>query len=128
MKFTGLCLITEDVISLMEFYKDVLQVEAVGDEIAARLRVKGDYHIDICSKQAMENLAPGSTDGIGYGGCTIEIEVDNVDKEYERLKKLDVKFNKLPQTYPWGRRSLWIQDRDGNIVNMYTNVSSETYE
>lgn len=125
MKFSGVCLITEDVISLMEFYKNILQVEAVGDEIAARLRVKGDYHIDICSKQGMENLAPGSTSGIGHGGCTIELEVDSVDEEYERLKIYDVKFIKLPETYPWGRRSFLIQDLDGNIVNIYTNVNTE---
>ncbi|MNN33303.1 Glyoxalase-like domain protein [compost metagenome] len=73
----------------------------------------------------MENLAPGSTSGIGHGGCTIEVEVENVDEEYKRLKKLDVKFIKLPETYPWGRRSLWIQDTDGNIVNIYTNVDQE---
>lgn len=124
MRFTGVCLITDDVISLMEFYKSILQVEVVGDEVAARLRVKGGYHIDICSKQGMENLAPGSTSGIGHGGCTIELEVDNVDLEYERINKLNVKIIKLPETYPWGRRSLWIQDLDGNIVNMYTNLNT----
>lgn len=122
MKLTGLCLITDDVKGLMEFYKNVLQVEAVGDEIAARLRVKGDFHLDICSKQGMENLAQGSTSGIGHGGCTIEMEVENVDEEYRRLKALDVTFIKMPETYPWGRRSLWLQDPDGNIVNIYTNV------
>lgn len=126
MKFTGVCLITEDVISLMEFYKNILQVEASGDETAARLRVEGDYHIDICSKQGMESLAPESTIGVGHGGCTIEVEVDNVDKEYERLKKLDVNFIKLPETYPWGRRALWIRDIDGNIVNIYMNINTET--
>jgi catechol-2,3-dioxygenase len=123
MKLTGICLITDDVLSLMTFYKSILQVEAIGDEVAARLRVEGDFHLDICSKQGMENLAPGSTDGIGHGGCTIEIEVENVDEEYGRLKELDVTFIKLPETYPWGRRSLWIQDPDGNIVNLYTIVS-----
>lgn len=122
MKLTGLCLITDDVKGLMEFYKNVLQVEAVGDEIAARLRVKGDFHLDICSKQGMENLAAGSTSGIGHGGCTIEMEVENVDEEYRRLKELAVTFIKMPETYPWGRRSLWLQDPDGNIVNIYTNV------
>lgn len=123
MKFTGVCLITDDVISLMDFYKNLLQVEAVGDEVTARLGVEGSYHIDICPKQGMENLAPGSTSEIGHGGCTLEFEVDNVDEEYERLKNQNIKFIKLPSTYPWGRRSFWIRDLDGNIVNIFTNVN-----
>lgn len=32
---------------------------------------------------------------------------------------------KPPTTQAWGRRSVWLRDPDGNIVNLYTNVAGE---
>ncbi|OPA75356.1 hypothetical protein BVG16_22465 [Paenibacillus selenitireducens] len=122
MKFNGICLITEDVTYLAGFYKEILQAEAVGDEINARILLEGS-HIDIFSKLGMENMAPGSTLNAGYGSCTIEIEVDDVDKEFNRLSNANVIFVKLPETYPWGRRSFWFRDPDGNIINFYQNIN-----
>lgn len=121
MKFSGICIITENVSCLKEFYKDVFQVETEGEEDFARLLIDGG-NIDIFSKQGMEELSPGSTAAMGYGGFTIEIEVDDVDAEYERLRSKQITFIKLPTTYPWGRRSFWFKDPDGNIVNFYSTV------
>ena len=73
----------------------------------------------IFSAEGMEQMAPGSTSDIGYGGHTIEFEVDDVDRHYERLIAMDVPIVKPPTTQPWGRRSVWIRDPDGNVVNFY---------
>jgi catechol 2,3-dioxygenase-like lactoylglutathione lyase family enzyme len=72
----------------------------------------------------MEEMAPGSMQGAGYGSFTIGFEVEDVDEEYERLKTLGVRFVKLPATYPWGARSVWFRDPDGNIVDFYSHVSN----
>jgi len=120
MKFTGICLITEDVSRLVEFYKEMLKAEAVGDENNARILLEDSY-IDIFSKQGMERMSPGSTLNAGYGSYTIEIEVADVDKEFARLK--NITMLKLPETYPWGRRSCWFRDPDGNIINFYSSLS-----
>jgi len=125
MKFSGICLITEDVIHLMAFYKEILKAEAVGDENNARILIEGG-HIDIFSKQGMESMAPGSTKNAGNGSYTIEIEVADVDEEFTRLKNKNVKIVKLPETYPWGRRSFWFRDPDGNILNFYSSLRKET--
>lgn len=125
MKFTGICLITEDVSHLTAFYKEILQLEAEGDENNARILLKGCY-IDIFSKQGMEHMAPGSTLDAGYGSYTIEIEVDDVDAEFTRLNNKNVTLVKLPETYPWGRRSFWFRDPDGNIINFFSNLNDGT--
>ncbi|SMF79162.1 Uncharacterized conserved protein PhnB, glyoxalase superfamily [Paenibacillus uliginis N3/975] len=119
MKFNGICLITEDVSYMAAFYKEILQAEVVGDENNARILIE-DSHIDIFSKQGMENMAPGSTLNAGYGSYTIEIEVDDVDEEFKLLNNKNVTFVKRPETYPWGRRSFWFRDPDGNIINFYS--------
>ena len=119
MKFTGICLITNDVAGLAKFYEMVLGVKAEGDAVHAELRPEG-AGISIFSVEGMERMAPSSLQGAGHGGFTFGIEVDDVDAEYQRLKTLGVEFVKLPQTHPWGCRSFWFRDPDGNIVDFYT--------
>jgi predicted enzyme related to lactoylglutathione lyase len=55
----------------------------------------------------------------------IEFRVDNVDQEYERLKKVFGEFVQEPTTMPWGNRSLLFRDPDRNLINFFTPVSAE---
>ncbi len=118
MRFAGICLITKDVRPLAEFYSRVLGVETVGDATHVELRTQG-AGIAIFSIEGMEQMAPGSMHGAATGSIAIEFEVADVDAEYERLKALGVAFVKLPQTHPWGARSSWFRDPDGNIVDFF---------
>ncbi len=119
MEFTGICLITKDVMTLTEFYCKVLKTEFEGDSSHTDIKTKG-ANISIYSIEGMEGMAPNSMTGAGYGSFTIGFKVDNADKEYERLKELKVKIVKYPKTYPWGTRSFWFRDLDGNIINFYS--------
>jgi catechol 2,3-dioxygenase-like lactoylglutathione lyase family enzyme len=122
MKFTGICLITESVPALVQFYTKILGCQAAGDDTHAEFEM-GGVSLAIFTRQGTEAMAPGSMEGAGYGSFTIGFEVDDVDAQYERLKALGVPFVKLPATYPWGARSVWFRDPDGNIVDFYTKVS-----
>ncbi len=121
MKFTGICLVTEHVPTLVQFYAKILRCTAEGDDTHAEFEL-GGASLAIFTRQGMEELAPSSMQGAGYGGVTIGIQVDNVDAEYERLSQLGVTFVKLPATYPWGARSVWFRDPDGNIVDFFSRV------
>jgi catechol 2,3-dioxygenase-like lactoylglutathione lyase family enzyme len=119
MKFVGICLVTDNVPVLADFYTKVLGVKAEGDDVHVELNTEG-ANISIFSAEGMESMAPLSMQGAGYGSFTIAFEVRDVDAEYERLKALDVEFVKLPKTHPWGCRSLWFRDPDGNIIDFFT--------
>jgi uncharacterized glyoxalase superfamily protein PhnB len=67
-------------------------------------------------------MAPRSMQGAGYGSFTTMFEVKDVDAEYERIKALNVEFVMLPTTHPWGARSFWFRDPDGNIIDFFTVV------
>ena len=123
MKFVGICLITNDVPVLAGFYAKVLGLKAQGDDVHAELNTEG-ADISIFSAEGMESMAPLSMQGAGYGSFTIAFEVSDVDAEYERLKALDVEFVKLPATHPWGCRSLWFRDPDGNIIDFFTTLET----
>jgi catechol 2,3-dioxygenase-like lactoylglutathione lyase family enzyme len=119
VKFVGICLITNSVPVLADFYTKVLGVNAEGDDVHVELNTEG-ASISIFSVEGMESMAPLSTQGAGYGSFTMAFEVKDVDAEYERLKTLGVEFVKLPATHPWGCRSFWFRDSDGNIIDFFT--------
>lgn len=117
-QFTGICLNTRNVPALTQFYMQVLGVTADGDDTHAELHTAG-AGIVIFSVEGMERMAPGSMQNAGAGSVTVMIEVNDVDAEYERLKALSVEFIMLPTTHPWGARSFWFKDPDGNIVDFF---------
>ena len=122
MKFTGICLITEDVPQLVQFYTKVLGCQAEGNDVHADF-TPGGAGLAIFTRQGMEEMAPGVMASAGTGSFTIGLEVEDVDAEYERIKALGIPFLKLPATYPWGARSFWFRDPDGNIVDFYMRVN-----
>lgn len=52
------------------------------------------------------------------GGFTLEFQVIDVDARHEQLLARGVEILKPPTNQPWRRRSLWLRDPDGNIVNL----------
>ena len=121
MRFVGICLVTNNVPVLVDFYTKVLGVKAEGDDVHAVLNTEG-AGIAIFSTEGMEGMAPGSVRGGGCGSFTSMFEVKDIDAEYERLKTLNVEFVMLPTTHPWGARSFWFRDPDGNIVDFFANL------
>lgn len=123
MKFSGVCLVTDNVSKLKKFYENVFSVDVNGDDEFAYFMFE-KINISIFSKAGEEKIAPGSMKNIGNGSCIIEIEVEDVDYEFAKLSELGVKIIKPPTTQPWGIRSVWFSDPDGNIINFCCNVSN----
>jgi catechol 2,3-dioxygenase-like lactoylglutathione lyase family enzyme len=120
--FVGICIITRDVRGLHDFYRDVLQAEAEGEGDFVAFSTRG-AKLSLYTEEGMEQMAPGSTEAAGRGGCVLEFEVEDVDSEYERLKRMNVPIVKPPTTQPWGLRSVWFRDPDGNIASFYSEVA-----
>ena len=118
----GISLVTGNVPVLASFYSAVLNVPFEGDETHASLTMEG-IHLVFFSSEGMEQMAPGSMQGAGSGGFTLDIEVPDTDAAYERILAMGVKIVKPPLSYPWGSRSMWFRDPDGNIVNFFHRLS-----
>ncbi|MFE9438273.1 VOC family protein [Streptomyces sp. NPDC006602] len=119
--FTGTCLITDHVPALAAFYAAVLDAEVQGGDPFARVAVPGAV-LSFFSTQGMESMLPGSTAAASSGGFTLEFQVTDVDARHEGLLAQRVHILKPPTTQPWGRRSVWLRDPDGNIVNLYQDA------
>jgi catechol 2,3-dioxygenase-like lactoylglutathione lyase family enzyme len=116
------CLITSDVNRLAAFYSQVLGIEP---------RKDGDSYVEfrtprgvlaMFASDAQEKYIPGSARPGENRSAIIEFEVSDVDKEYARLHDVVKNWVKGPTTQPWGTRSIYFRDPDGNLVNFFTIV------
>ena len=121
MRFDGVAIITDDVARSRAFYQQVLQREADGGETHAVFSL-GGFTLTLWHTAGMEEAVPGSMQGAGHGGYTLSFEVEDVDREYDRLQPMDLTWILKPTTHAWGRRSVWFRDPDGNIVNFHATV------
>jgi len=113
------CLVTANVDNLVKFYESVLQMKAhrTGEEYA-------EFHtgvgvLAIFSADAQEKYIPGSADAAKNKSAILEFRVTDVDQEYARLQPLVKTWVKPPTTQPWGTRSIYFRDPDGNLVDFY---------
>jgi uncharacterized glyoxalase superfamily protein PhnB len=73
----------------------------------------------IFSAAAQERYIPGSAEGASNRGVVLEFSVADVDQEYRRLQGLVKTWVKPPTTQPWGTRSIYFRDPDGNLVDFF---------
>lgn len=113
------CLITNDVGQLVNFYESVLGIKAQrsGDDYA-EFRT-GVGVLAIFSAEAQEKYIPGSANAASNRSAILEFQVADVDSEYARLQPLVKTWVKPPTTQPWGTRSVYFRDPDGNLVNFF---------
>jgi len=124
VKVTHVCIITPQFAKMQEFYKRILHLEPK--------QIKVDYVefetpgaiVSLYEEASFAQIAPAAVPKPGTGGIMLELQVADVDQEYRRLKGLGLKIQFLmpPTTFPWGNRSMYLRDPDGNLINLYSSV------
>jgi catechol 2,3-dioxygenase-like lactoylglutathione lyase family enzyme len=113
------CLVTNDIPGMTTFYRHVLQVEP---------RREGDIYVEfrtgtgvlaLFSAAAEEKYIPGSAVAAQNRSAILEFRVNDPDGEYVRLHDF-VKWVKGPTTQPWGTRSIYFRDPEGNLVDFFS--------
>lgn len=116
------CLITGNVSQLTDLYAQVLQIPArkISPEYT-------EFHtgvgvLAIFSAEAQEKYIPQSAKPAENRSAILEFEVGDVDREFARLQTVVKVWVKPPTTQPWGTRSIYFRDPDGNLVDFYAWV------
>jgi catechol 2,3-dioxygenase-like lactoylglutathione lyase family enzyme len=73
----------------------------------------------------MELFGAGAARPADNHTAIIEFRVDDVDREFSKLKGVIDEFVQEPTTQPWGNRSLLFRDPDENLINFFTPVGAE---
>ena len=124
VKFTHVCLITQKLETLRDFYREVLQVEPkVYQDDYLEFPSEGAI-LSLYKQESLEKTVPGAMQAGINKSAMLEFQVADVDQEYIRLKqaKLTLDWVMAPTTFPWGNRSIYFRDPEGNMVNLYSVV------
>ena len=105
-----------------DFYRKLLELKPQPDFPEYVEFDIGGGRLALFDVKSHEKLAPRSAKA-GQNRCSmIEIQVDDVDREYERLRKWVKNWVKPPTTQPWGSRSIYFRDPEGNLVNFFSRT------
>ncbi len=119
------CLITGKFTELVGFYSHVLNiVPHVSNGVYAEFRTDAGV-LAIFAAQAQEQYMPGSAMPASNKSAILEFRVKNVDDEYVRLQKFVRNWVKAPTNQPWGTRSFYFRDPDGNLIDFFASVKTQ---
>ncbi|MGQ9922053.1 MAG: VOC family protein, partial [Desulfobacca sp.] len=124
VQLTHVCIITPQFARMKDFYQRLLQLEPKKfTEDYVEFQIPGAI-IALYEEASFAQMAPEAVPKPGSGGFMLELQVVNVDREFERLHSLGLKIDVVlpPTTFPWGNRSLYLRDPDGNLLNLYHSV------
>jgi catechol 2,3-dioxygenase-like lactoylglutathione lyase family enzyme len=118
-RLVNTCVITKNVTQLVRFYEAILMLKArrSGENYAEF--PTGVGVLAIFSAEAQEKYIPGSAEALENKSVILEFRVADVDQEYRRLQSLVKTWVKPPSTQPWGTRSVYFRDPDGNLIDFY---------
>jgi catechol 2,3-dioxygenase-like lactoylglutathione lyase family enzyme len=122
MRLARTCLIVSDVAALRDFYREVLKLTPAPDLPEYAEFDIGGGGLALYDVRYHNKLAPGSAKAGQNRSSVIEVEVPDVDAEYRRLRRRVKDWVKPPTTQPWGSRSIYFRDPEGNLVNLYSRA------
>jgi catechol 2,3-dioxygenase-like lactoylglutathione lyase family enzyme len=125
MDLASIRMITDDLERVVRFYEQVTGVPAVRHTPVFAELAMPSCTLAIGHTQTTQLFGEDSARPADNHTVIIEFRVDDVDREYERLRPLVDDWVQEPTTMPWGNRSILFRDPDGNLVNLFTPVTED---
>lgn len=124
MKLDGFGIFVDDMPTMIKFYRDVLGFEIKEDENAANVFLEKDGTLFLLYRKSDFEIMAGRklsyANGVN-GHYEIALSVPDyaaVDKAFEEITKAGAEAVMPPTTEPWGQRTCYIADPEGNLVEI----------
>lgn len=124
MKLDGFGIMVDDMAVMVRFYRDVLGFEIKEDENASNVFLEKDGTLFLLYRkrdfEKMVNRKLSYCSGVN-GHYEIALSVENyaaVDKAYRDITAAGAEGILEPTTEPWGQRTCYIADPEGNLVEI----------
>ncbi|MBR6874405.1 MAG: VOC family protein [Ruminococcus sp.] len=124
MKLDGFGILVNDMGKMIRFYRDVLGFEIQEPEDASNVYLVKDGTLFLFyGRSDFEKLTRRRYEYVkGLNGhCEIALYVDTfeeVDQQFERVVAAGAVPVLEPETEPWGQRTCYIADPEGNIIEI----------
>ena len=124
MRLDGFGLFVDDMANMIRFYRDVLGFEIKESEDASNVYLIKDNTLFLMyGRKDFEKMTSRRYEYLkGLNGHTeIALYVDTfeeVDQEYERIVAQGGQPVLEPTTEPWGQRTCYIADPEGNLIEI----------
>ncbi len=124
MKLDGFGIFVKDMPTMVKFYRDVLEFEIKEEENTTNVYLLKDGTLFLLYRRS--DFEKMTDNKFGYANGTnghyeIALSVDNydaVDKAYDEAIKKGAKSIMQPTTEPWGQRTCYISDPEGNLIEI----------
>ena len=108
MKIGEVGLLTNDVVRLANFYKQLLKADNGSDD---------EVHQTIISEETMLTVYnDGSIKNNSNQNICLAFTVDDIEEEYKRVVDLGANIIEKPTARPWRAINMSFYDPDGNVV------------
>lgn len=106
MKLGEVSILTHDVVRLANFYKSLLEVDNGSNDAV---------HQTVIAEETMLTIFNDGREHAGQNMC-LAFTVDDMEKEYRRVRSLGARIVEKPAARPWGAINMCFTDPDGNVV------------
>lgn len=124
MKLDGFGIMVEDMAVMIRFYRDVLGFDIREDETASNVYLEKDGTLFLLYRRSdFEKMTGRKFSYVtgANGHYEIALGVENyaeVDKAFEAVTRSGGQVIMPPTTEPWGQRTCYIADPEGNLVEI----------
>ena len=108
MKIGEVCLNTNDVIQLADFYKAILDIKFDSDDEVHQILIAEETQLSIYNDGTKKNN--------NNQNICLAFTVEDMDAAYQKLLKLGVRIIEEPTSRPWGVTKMSFYDPDNNVV------------
>jgi catechol 2,3-dioxygenase-like lactoylglutathione lyase family enzyme len=124
-KVEATVIFVQDLEKCVAFYRDLIGFRVTfNDDVSYGFALEGQDFLLLQTSAAAEMvgeaaLLPGGVSGSRVLLCA---GVENVDTVYEALTAKGVAFLKPPEDKPWGRRTAYFADPEGNLWELFHHL------
>lgn len=124
MRLDGFGILVEDMAAMIRFYRDVLGFEIKESEDTSNVYLVKDGTLFLLyGRKDFENMTDHKYEYIkglnGHFELALYVDTfDEVDAVYERVISRGATPVLAPTTEPWGQRTCYIADPEGNLIEI----------
>ena len=124
MRLDGFGLFVEDMGKMIRFYRDVLGFEIKEDENTSNVfLIKDGTLFLLYGRSDFEKMTSRKYEYIkglnGHSEIALYVDTfEEVDEAYERVIGMGAESVLEPTTEPWGQRTCYIADPEGNLIEI----------